>query len=163
MGQTGAGVPANPIDTYANSVRSGANWFYWIAGLSAVNSIVSAFQGDWGFVVGLGATQIIDGLAAAIIEESDGGTGTTIVAGALILDIIVASIFVLFGILANKRMGWAFIVGMVIYLFDGLLFLLVQDWLSLGFHAFALFCIYSGFAALKNLEQAEATAAAGAV
>ena len=161
MGQTGAGAPQNPIDTYTNGVRSGANWFYWIAGMSAINSIVSAFQGEWGFVVGLGATQLIDGIAAAIIEETDGGTGTTITAVALVLDLVVASVFVLFGILANKRMGWAFIVGMTIYLFDGLLFLLVQDWLSLGFHAFALFCIYAGYAALKKLEQAEA--AAGAV
>jgi hypothetical protein len=158
MGQTGAGVPANPIDTYTNSMRSGANWFFWIAGLSAVNSIVNAFHGEWGFVVGLGGTQLIDGIAAALIEESEGATGTTITAVALVLNLIVASVFVLFGVLANKRFGWAFILGMVIYLLDGLLFLLVQDWLSLGFHAFALFCIYAGYASLKKLEQAEAGA-----
>ncbi|MCP4560303.1 MAG: hypothetical protein GY837_07230, partial [Bosea sp.] len=36
--------------------RSGANWFYWIAGLSIANSLVILFQGEWGFVVGLGIT-----------------------------------------------------------------------------------------------------------
>jgi len=161
MGQPEAAEPANPIETYTNNVRSGANWFYWIAGLSVVNSIIIAFRGEGGFVVGLGVTQLIDIIAAEIVKETDGGTGTIVTAIALVLDLIVASVFVLFGILANKRMGWAFLLGMVIYLFDGLLFLLAQDWLSLGFHGFVLFCIYAGYASLKKLDQAEA--AAGAV
>ncbi|GMV93298.1 MAG: hypothetical protein AMXMBFR82_30760 [Candidatus Hydrogenedentota bacterium] len=163
MGQTGAIGPANSVEAYASSVKSGANWFFWIAGLSAANSIVSAFQGEWGFVVGLGATQFIDGIAAAIIAETEGGGGTTVTAVALVIDLLIASVFVLFGILANKRMAWAFVIGMVIYLFDGLLFLLVGDWLSLAFHAFALFCIFSGYAALKKLNEAEALARAEAV
>jgi hypothetical protein len=41
----------------------------------------------------------------------------------------------------------------VLYALDGLLFLLVQDWLSLAFHAFALFCIFGGHSALKRLRQ----------
>jgi hypothetical protein len=45
---------------------------------------------------------------------------------------------------------------MVLYGLDGLLFLIVQDWLSFGFHVFALFCIFGGYRSLKNLRVAEA-------
>ena len=66
-----------------------------------------------------------------------------------------SALVVLFGWLARKRMGWAFILGMLLYFVDGLIFLLVQDWLSIGFHAFALFCIFGGYASLKKLAQME--------
>ena len=39
------------------SMRNGANWVYWIAGLSMVNSIVAAFGSELNFVVGVGVTQ----------------------------------------------------------------------------------------------------------
>jgi hypothetical protein len=45
---------------------------------------------------------------------------------------------------------------MLLYFVDGLIFLLVQDWLSIGFHAFALFCIFGGYASMKKLAQLEA-------
>jgi hypothetical protein len=35
-----------------------------------------------------------------------------------------------------------------------LLFLLVQDWLGLGFHAFVLFCLLRGFQACRELKAA---------
>lgn len=39
-------------------MKSGANWFYWIAALSLVTSIISLAGGDWGFLVSLGVTQL---------------------------------------------------------------------------------------------------------
>jgi hypothetical protein len=36
----------------------GANWFFWIAALSLVNSIISLYGGGWGFSIGLGFTQL---------------------------------------------------------------------------------------------------------
>src|SRR5207245_2159091 len=44
-------------------VKSGANWFVWIAGLSVVNSIVGMSGGHLHFIFGLGITQIVDALA----------------------------------------------------------------------------------------------------
>ena len=41
---------------------------------------------------------------------------------------------------------------MVLYALDGLLFLLVQDWLSLGFHVFALYAMFKGYTALCRLK-----------
>src|SRR5216117_2936789 len=38
-------------------LKSGASWFYWIAGLSLINSIVAFTGGQWAFLFGLGITQ----------------------------------------------------------------------------------------------------------
>jgi len=131
--------------------KNGANWFYWIAGLSVVNSVISLFQGGWGFIFGLGVTQVVDAVASAILEEQGDGAGLIRII-ALGASVFVAGFFVLFGWLANQGLGWAFLVGMVLYALDGLLYLLVKDWLSLGFHAFALFSMFNGYTALRKLK-----------
>lgn len=124
-------------------LKSGASWFYWIAGLSLINSI-SAFSGStWRFIVGLGVTQAFDGLAVEF-----GGAGKAIV---LLLDLLAAGIFILFGVFATKRHQWAFIVGMILFGLDGLIFLLVQDWLGVGFHVFVLYCLFRGLKACREL------------
>jgi len=134
-----------------HQLKLGANWFYWIAGFSVVNSVLLFTGSNWGFVIGLGITQIISAIGAAAAEEL-GSIGTVV---AFIFTLITAGVFVLFGVFANKRYIWAFIVGMVLYALDGLLFLLIQDWLSIGFHVFALFCIYSGLKAYGELRKLE--------
>ena len=48
---------------------------------------------------------------------------------------------------------WAFIVRIVVYTLDGLLFLLVKDLVSIGFHVFALFFIVRGQTALLQLKK----------
>ncbi|MBD3258387.1 hypothetical protein GF377_08125 [candidate division GN15 bacterium] len=121
----------------------GANWFFWIAGLSVVNSIIALIDLGIVFPVGLGITQIIDGFALAI------GSGSQIVA--LGFGLVAASIFVFFGVMARKRLTWAFITGMILYAADALLFLLVMDVLSIGFHVWGCIGIYSGLSATKQL------------
>ena len=43
-------------------IISGARWFWWIAGLSLVNSVILHSGGGTSFVIGLGFTQIVDAL-----------------------------------------------------------------------------------------------------
>jgi hypothetical protein len=133
--------------------HSGANWFFWIAGLSLVNSIIVLAGGRWSFLAGLGVTQIIDALAGALSGKL--GAGAT--AFALFLDLCAAGVIVLFGLLARQRHTWAFVLGMILYALDGLLFLIVQDWLSLAFHAYALYCISRGLMANRRLLELEST------
>jgi hypothetical protein len=146
---------AQEIEKLRSAFVSGANWFFWIAGLSLVNSLIILFKGEWSFVIGLGATQIVDGIASVVIEDIEANAVTIVRIVTLGLDTLIALVFVLFGWLARKRMGWAFILGMLLYFIDGLIFLLVQDWLSIGFHGFALFYIFGGYASLKKLTQVE--------
>ncbi|MDB6067755.1 MAG: hypothetical protein JWR26_3963 [Pedosphaera sp.] len=132
---------ANPA--IERQVRSGARWFYWIAAFSLVNTFIAMSSPGTVFIVGLGITQVIDGLASG---HDSGGKMI-----GLVLNIIVAGIFAMFGFFASKRHSWSFIVGMVLYALDALIFLLAGDWLGLAFHAFALFCIFTGLRANLKL------------
>jgi hypothetical protein len=86
-------IAADPATVKA--LHSGASWFYWIAGLSLINSISALSGSDWRFIFGLGITQIFDGVA-----EGLPGGGKAII---LILDLFVAGLLVMFGVFAYKR------------------------------------------------------------
>lgn len=127
-------------------VRVSGRWFYWIAGLSLVNSAVVIFGGEFHFVVGLGVTTIVDVLAKQ--------AGTVGIVLDLIINGIVAGVFCLFGFCGSKAQKWAFFVGMALYALDGLLLLMAKDYMSVAFHAYALYCIYRGLAAVDAAAQA---------
>lgn len=126
----------------AGRARAGARWFYWIAGLSFVNSLVVISGGSLHFVVGLGITSIVDAAAKRVA-----GAGT-------FLDVLingsVAAVFALFGMFASKAQKWAFLLGMALYAADAFLLLSVKDYLSAGFHAYALWAIYQGYRAAQQ-------------
>lgn len=132
----------------ANHVRGGANWFYWIAGLSVINSAIFAFGGTTAFIAGLGLTQLADAIIGASIED---GAPNAIRAVAIIFDLILIIIFALIGYYANKRLNAAFVIGIVIYTLDALVLLLLGALLMAGFHAFALFFIIRGFMASRKM------------
>ena len=123
-----------------------ARWFYWIAGLSLVNAFFALSNSNTTFFVGLGITQLLSGLA---IEFKAPALG-------LALDIAASGIFASFGYFASKGMSWAFIVGMVLYALDGLIFLVFQDWLPFGFHVLVLYWIFLGWRANQKLHQSPA-------
>jgi hypothetical protein len=142
--------------------KSGANWFYWIAGLTLITSLITFFGGGIRFLIGLGATQFIDGVAAALATE----LGSAVQVVGLLLDVIVAGMFILFGYLAGKKMLWVYMLGMVVFLLDGLLALAFQDAIGAIAHAVVLFWLFRGYQAGRELvsleklmaEQAAATA-----
>ncbi len=118
----------------------GGDWFFWIAGFSVINSLLTLFGAPIQFIIGLGATEWID-------RGFFGGTkGTSLVA-----DILIAAVYVLFGYFARNGARWAFIVGAIFYALDGVLLVLRGEWLSLAFHAYALFRIFQGFQAAQQL------------
>lgn len=127
-------------------LRRGANWFFWIAGLSLINSIALLFGSEFSFVIGLGITQIIDQVFFELFDSS--ATAFT-----LIFDLIPISFFVLLGVFARRRYTWAFVLGMIIYIGDSLLFLFAGDYLCLAFHAFVLYSIFKGLKAKNNLNK----------
>ena len=49
-------------------VKNGASNYYWIAALSIINSLGSLFDLGVNFVIGLGATQVVDAFAIGIAE-----------------------------------------------------------------------------------------------
>ncbi len=135
--------------------KGGAGWFYWIAGLSIINSIAAFAGTEWGFIFGLAITQVVD-----LIAKTVGGSVATV--AALIIDVFIAGVLVLIGTLARKGHVWAYWLGMVLYAMDGLVSLLAGFWLGVAFHGFALFSIYPGLSAHKQLRALEASAGAQA-
>ena len=131
--------------------KSGANWFYWIAGLTMITSLIAFGGGGFRFLISLGSTQIIDGIAAAVSEEIGGAAKVV----ALLLDLIVTGVFVLFGFLANKKMLWAYVLGIVAFGLDGIVALLVSDFIGVVAHAVVLFFLVRGFLVGRELVSLE--------
>ena len=88
-------------------LKGSAGWFLWVAGLSAVNSILHLSGVKFQFIFGLGIAQLVDALA-----HRAGGAS-------IILDLIIngflAGAFIIFFNFARKGQKWAFRVGMAFY------------------------------------------------
>jgi hypothetical protein len=133
--------------------QTGLNWFYWIAGLSLLNSLIILLGGSWSFIVGLGITQIIDGFALGLSEIiSDSGV-ILVRAMAFLMILGVTGLFALFGVLGKRGFKSVVIIGMILYALDGLIFLLLGDLLSVGFHLIALWGLVGGLKAYQKLER----------
>lgn len=133
-------------------VQSSARWFWWIAGLSAINSLVAHFgEGGVSFVIGLAVMQIAD----AVFRE--------MALVALAFDALVLGFFVFIGAMALRGNLWAFIVGGAVYLADAAVFAFFGDWLPVGFHGYALYCIFIGAHALREALASAKRAASGEV
>lgn len=145
-----AQVPTFGVEpqTYVDRERvdRSANWFFWIAALSMINSIALHAGGNFRFFLGLGLTEITDAVASQF-----GGAGT---AAALVFDVIVASALVGLGLVAKRMAIWPFVVGMVFYALDALVLLLLQDFFSAAFHAYVLYQLWRGIAAIRSARAA---------
>ena len=144
-------VSNEPDPEAVAQMKSGANWFYWIAGLSLVNSAIYAFGGDISFILGLAATQMAEGITDPAIAE---GLPSFLKAVAIVINLVITGVFALFGYYANKGMAAAFIVGIVLYILDGLLYLAIGSLFAAGFHVLALVFIVRGFLASRSIAKA---------
>ncbi len=140
----------------AQAGSAGASWFYWIGGLSLVNTAIALFGGTVRFVFGLGITDLISSLAAyARQEQADVAEPLSWVA--VVTTVIAAAVLALFGWLSQRRLLWAYAIGMALYLGDGILCLIFQDYLAVAVHAIALFLLFRGFLAYTQLARLEQT------
>jgi hypothetical protein len=125
-------------------VKSGGSWFYWIAGFSVVNSIMTISGSEWGFALGLGISSLFDARAT----QAEGGVKMVLMA----LGFVAAAVIALLGFFAVKHHTWAFVVGMVLLALDTVLTGLFEMWIALAIHLFALFAIWGGFKACRRLK-----------
>jgi hypothetical protein len=126
-----------------NQMNNGLNWFYWIAALSIINSLLFVANTDLSFIAGLGITQIIDGFINELPKVKNIGI---IINGIFIIGFILLGKF-------SKKSNALIIVGIIIYSLDTLIFLFVSDWFSFGFHIFAIIGIIYGFKAKLKLSK----------
>jgi hypothetical protein len=159
VGGTNRGVPAlvaaEETVRRDNRMRSGANWFYLIAGLSLLNSLMIVLNFDYYFFVGLGITQIVDGIAIGLVPYVTPEVATFVRIAALVVDVLIAGLFALFGYLANRGHRWSFVVGGGLYALDALIFLMVPDLMSIGFHILGLVIIFMGLQSARKPAEVE--------
>lgn len=136
--------------SFEMAVRRSAAWFYWVAGLSVVNMIMMATGSNYSMVLGSGLTQLSQSMAQSFWAEGDTPPAMALYALTLLFPLV----FVFFGWKAGKLVVWPFIVGMVLYALDSLVFVLASDWVGIGFHVFVLFMLYRGLSNLRLLHQA---------
>ena len=144
----------------ADRFRSGANWFYWIAGLTLVTSVIGLMGGGWSFFLSLGITQLIDGFAVYFAYTF--GDATKVIA--MVLDIFITALLIGIGYLSNKRQLWVFLAGIILFGLDSLLSLVVLNVLGLIIHCVVMFMMIRGYIAGRDLlalerEMAAATSA----
>jgi len=134
-------------------MRRGAGWFLTIAILSGVNSVLQIFDAKIRFIFGLGITQVVD-----VVAHQMGQNGTLVV-------ISVDGLFIVMLILCSKwaKAGsqGAFVGGMIAYGLDGVLLLFFSMWLEAAVHAYALWMIWQGYRAARELVQMQQAAQPG--
>lgn len=133
--------------------NAGAGWFTAIAAFSIINLLILSFGGGVSFLVGLGVTQLTDGLCLLLAKRMDESAGIALRTAGGAVTVCIAGMFLLLGIMARRGRLWSFMAGMVLYALDGLIFLWFQDWLSFGFHVFALLMLSGGLKAQFQLNQ----------
>jgi len=120
-------------------VRSGGRWFYWIAGFSAVNFVFFFMGSSTGFAL------------QGILEDVAGPSL------AWTAHVAVIAFFAFLGVRATAGAQWAFVLGGLVYTIDGLILLLVGDWIGIVVHAIALFAIVSAIISLRQLRSTPVT------
>ena len=135
-----------------NSIRRGGNWFYWVAGLSVVNSIIALSGGHVTFLAGLALSQIADAYAAHL-----GFVGPYF---SIEIAVVIAVFLCGFGYLASHGSRAALITGMILYALDGVVFLLFSAYLPALFHGYVLFRMAQEWKARTRLERFQAESAA---
>ena len=132
--------------------KNGAAWFYWIAALSLVNTVMVLAEGGLAFALGLNLTIIPDSIAAGIALKPGGNLAVLV--AALAFDAFILGMFALCGYLSQRRVLSIYALGMVVYLLDGLLGLFLlgfADLIGIAIHAYALWSMWSGFVAYKQI------------
>ena len=133
-------------------VSSGASNFYWVAALSVINTLMSVFSAGRYFVIGLAISLFVDGIFMGVAEALPEAQLFAKILD-VVISIVIAGVFALFGYLASKGKRWAFIVGMAFYALDTLLMLVFQEWMGLIFHLFFLWGMFGGLQALNKLQK----------
>jgi hypothetical protein len=134
----------------AKAAKRGAHWFYWIAGLTLINSIVILSGGEWAFGLGLVLTQLTDAIAVEITE----GLGLIPKIFAFMFALAATGIFIVLGIFASRLKLAGFVVGMVLFGLDSVLALvglLVLDFIPFIIHVVAMLYLFKGVGNCRDL------------
>ena len=103
--------------------------------------------------MGLGITQVVDAVA-----HGRGQNGTMV---AIVVDGLFIVMLILCSRWAKTGSQGAFLGGMIAYALDGVLLVVFSMWLDAAVHAYALWMIWQGYAASRELAQFKQAAQPG--
>jgi len=123
------------------NARNGSNYFFWIAFFSIFNQIMDQLSSTRRFVFGLGAPQYVERTLAA--------PNSTLIWGIII---VLAGIFVLFGIFARRGNIPIYMIGVIFYLVDFALSILAGDLIGAVVHVVFTVLLVLGLIATRKLK-----------
>ena len=127
------------------SVLHGADWFFWIAILSLINSLIVFYYQTPNSPLALGITRWLDGTTS--------GFNASMTTGGLVTNILVALVLAIFGLLSRRGNDIAFVVGIFLYVIDAMLVIGLQDFFGFGVHLIALFFLVKGLLASRHVRE----------
>jgi len=127
------------------SVLHGADWFFWIAILSLINSLIVFYYQTPNTPLALGITRWLDGTTS--------GFNASMTTGGLVTNLFVAAVLVVFGLLARRGSDIAFVVGIFLYVIDAMLVIGLRDFFGFGVHLIALFFLVKGLLASRHIRE----------
>jgi hypothetical protein len=143
---------AKKMASLENKIKYGASCINAIGLFSLINTFVYSGGGKISFVIGLGVTQVIDGLVKIGRVT---GSSSSISTFAFIIDLLISIAFIQMGRSAKNKNKNVFLAGLVLYALDSLVFLVFWSWIGLMFHIFFLYGIWAGYRALFEWQKLE--------
>jgi hypothetical protein len=128
--------PGVPEEIVPPPVREAARWFFWIVALTVMDSLFAVLGSQIHRFTGLGATDLVDRF-----------TGVRSIAHVM-ANTWLGTPFLFLGFWALEGQRTAFTIGLGLYACDTALLVAAHDYFSLPFHAFVLYQLYLGYAAL---------------
>jgi uncharacterized membrane protein len=134
----------SPEETIKTIKKSGTT-FYYIAGFTIINAILVLSKTDSMLIGGLGAGVFAQAISMGIDADASMGMANMASLLGIIINLVLASFFVLFGVYGSRGFRWPVLIGMFAYLADTLLFVMIDDWLSVILHVFFLVLLSGSF------------------
>jgi hypothetical protein len=128
-----------------SSVLHAADWFFWLAILSVINSLIVYYYQTPNTPIALGITQWVDG--------TSGGIASSMTTEALVTNILIATVLAAFGLMARRGSDIAFVVGIFLYVIDAMLIIGMKDFFGFGVHLIALFFMMKGLLASRHIRE----------
>lgn len=132
-------------------ISGGASWFLLIGIISMLNIIFFATKQDVQFILGLGINYIILGVADGIKQS----LGLNLFPIAYVLTFLISTVFLFIWKNSKSESKTVYLIGLILYGLDSLIFVFSKEWWNLGFHIFAFLLLANGYNALiaKKREQ----------
>ncbi len=142
--------PTQPRILDRRTQYEGANWFFWLAILSALNSLIVFFAEIRNTPFAFGVTQWIDGTRGPLTAE---GFSPPLHVTGLIIDLLIAAAFAAFGYFGRHSRDVVFLIGIFLYVVDALLCLGLRDFWGFCFHLVGLFFLFRGLLASRHVRE----------